>query len=112
MSRESRLATEQRTVRVMIEMYCRAHHRFDGGMCDECEELDRYAAGRIDRCPFQEAKPVCARCRVHCYRREQRERIREVMRFSGPRMLLHHPWLALLHGLAGLRRPAEGAARG
>jgi hypothetical protein len=28
-----------------------------------------------------------------------RERVREVMRFAGPRMLLHHPILAIRHQL-------------
>jgi len=26
-----------------------------------------------------------------------REKVREVMRYSGPRMILRHPWLALMH---------------
>jgi hypothetical protein len=40
---------------------------------------------------------------VHCYRAQQRERIRRVMRYSGPRMLLAHPLLALLHLLDARR---------
>jgi hypothetical protein len=32
-----------------------------------------------------------------------RDRIRKVMRFSGPRMLFLHPTLALLHLLDGLK---------
>jgi hypothetical protein len=34
-----------------------------------------------------------------------RERVRQVMRFAGPRMLLHHPLLAIAH-LLKERRPA------
>jgi hypothetical protein len=41
--------------------------------------------------------------RALCYTPDMRERIRAVMRFSGPRMLLHHPWLALMHLVDGLR---------
>lgn len=38
-----------------------------------------------------------ANCKVHCYKPEVREQIRQVMRFSGPRMLLYHPVLAVWH---------------
>jgi hypothetical protein len=34
-----------------------------------------------------------------------RERIREVMRYSGPRMLLSHPLMAIRHLIDGLRKP-------
>jgi len=100
-----RLGREKRTVAAMIALYCRARHGSTGALCSSCEELRTYAELRIDRCRFHAAKPVCARCAVHCYSSERRERIREVMRFSGPRMMLHHPLLALLHGVDSLRRP-------
>jgi hypothetical protein len=98
-----RLAREKKTVAVMIGMYCRAHH--DGGPfpCGECSALLDYALRRIDRCRFHSAKPVCSRCRVHCYQQDRRERIRQVMRYAGPRMLLKHPLLALLHLLDARR---------
>ena len=35
--------------------------------------------------------------RQHCYKPEMREKIREVMRFSGPRMLLVHLAAAIRH---------------
>ena len=44
-----------------------------------------------------EEKTFCANCKVHCYKPEMREQIRQVMRFSGPRMLLYHPFLAIWH---------------
>lgn len=37
-----------------------------------------------------------------------REQIKAVMRYAGPRMLLHHPILALFHMLDGLRKPCPG----
>ncbi len=70
--------------------------------CAECRRLYDYACRRIDRCPHGIAKPVCASCVTHCYSKEERDRIRSVMRFSGPRMLTRHPVLALLHVLDGL----------
>ena len=47
--------------------------------------------------PFMKEKTFCANCKVHCYKPEMREKIRKVMRFSGPRMLLYHPALAVWH---------------
>ena len=59
--------------------------------------LDEYARNRSDRCPFMETQTFCANCRVHCCKLEMRAQIREVMRYSGPRMMLHHPVMAVRH---------------
>jgi hypothetical protein len=56
-----------------------------------------YAAKRLAVCTFGEEKPVCAKCQVHCYGKAMREKVREVMRYAGPRMIWRHPWLALMH---------------
>ena len=87
---------EKETVSLMIAIYCRAHH---GGktLCRECAALDAYARQRSDKCPFMETKTFCSNCKVHCYRKDMREKIREVMRFCGPRMIFHHPIMAVRH---------------
>ena len=87
---------EKENVSLMIRLYCRQKH---GGktLCPECAALDTYARQRSDKCPFMETKTFCSNCKVHCYRKDMREKIREVMRFSGPRMLLHHPIMAIHH---------------
>jgi hypothetical protein len=89
----------------MIGLYCRRNHRQDAGLCPECAALHAYAMLRLERCRFGADKPVCADCPVHCYRPDMRARIREVMRFAGPRMLLAHPLLAIAHLLDKLRKP-------
>jgi predicted amidophosphoribosyltransferase len=94
-----RLNRERHTVRVMIGLACRGKHHHVRELCPECQELLDYAMQRIDRCPYHENKPTCARCPIHCYRPEMRERIRQVMRYAGPRMLLFYPTLALRHYL-------------
>jgi hypothetical protein len=99
----ARIAREKRTIQAMIEVFCRARHRSHGALCPECQELYGYAVARLDRCPFGAEKTTCAKCPVHCYKPAMRERIREVMRFAGPRMLFHHPVLAALHVLDDLR---------
>lgn len=89
----------------MIGMYCRAHHDTSGAeLCDDCRTLHEYAMVRIDKCPFCPEKPTCANCPVHCYRPDPREHMRTVMRYSGPHMLLRHPYLAVMHVLDGRRR--------
>ena len=65
------------------------------GLCGECRELLEYSLARLDHCKFGNAKTKCHKCPVHCYRPDMREKIRTVMRFSGPRMLLYHPLEAL-----------------
>lgn len=97
------MAREERTVEAMIRLFCRERHA-GGALCPECSELLAYARERLRRCPFQEGKTACGRCPVHCYRPALRERVRVVMRYAGPRMLWHHPLLALHHLLDGRRR--------
>ncbi|MBQ8834041.1 MAG: nitrous oxide-stimulated promoter family protein [Oscillospiraceae bacterium] len=87
---------EKETVSLMIAIYCRHHH---GGspLCPDCAALDAYARQRSDKCPFMETKTFCSNCKVHCYKKDMREKIRAVMRYSGPRMLFHHPVMAIRH---------------
>lgn len=82
----------------MIALYCKKrHHTGKTGLCSECKTLSDYAVMRSDNCPFMETKTFCSNCKVHCYKPEMRERIRRVMRFSGPRMIFHHPVAAIRH---------------
>ena len=98
---------EARTIEAMIRIYCRDDHGAQqDGLCPECAELQSYAGLRLEKCPFQEDKPTCAKCAVHCYTPVLRERVRAVMRYAGPRMLLRHPVLALMHLIVDGRRNA------
>ena len=90
----NRIDWEKRTVRHMIELWCRKNHGGQG-LCAECRELLEYSLARLEHCKFGNAKTKCHKCPVHCYRPDMREKIRTVMRFSGPRMLLYHPLEAL-----------------
>ena len=88
---------EKQTVSCMIALYCQKKHHTKDGLCGGCDALDAYARQRSDKCPFMETKTFCSNCRVHCYKSDMREKIREVMRFSGPRMILVHPVMAIRH---------------
>ena len=92
----SKREREKETVSLMIAIYCRKKHG-SKQLCPECAALDAYAKMRSDKCPFMETKTFCSNCKVHCYKKDMREKIREVMRFSGPRMIFHHPIMAIRH---------------
>ena len=66
-----------------VGVYCqRKHGTAEGSLCEECADLLDYARQRLARCPF-DPKPKCKDCKVHCYRGDYRDRIRDVMKFSG-----------------------------
>lgn len=111
---------EAQMVSQMIALWCRGHH--DGGraagaagndegatrvklglrtitLCPECAELQKYAVARIERCPHMGTKTFCSACPSHCYRPTMREKIREVMRWSGPRMIRYRPITAIRHAM-------------
>lgn len=85
-----RIEWEKTTVQHMIELWCNKKH---GGnpLCEDCRSLLEYSLSRLDHCKFGEEKTKCHKCEIHCYRPDMREKIRQVMRFSGPRMIVHHP---------------------
>lgn len=87
---------EIKTLGVMIDMYCRRHHDVDKP-CESCRELFDYTRERTLKCPFGEGKPVCAKCKIHCYKPEMRVKVKEVMKFSGHKMISVHPMLAIRH---------------
>ena len=98
MDTQTKREREKALVTQMIALYCRGNHKTrKGQLCPECAALSEYACQRSDKCPFIETKTFCSNCKVHCYKPEMREKIRAVMRYSGPRMMLHHPVTAIRH---------------
>lgn len=98
-----RIEREQLTVERMIRIYCR-HKDGNREMCAGCRMLLDYARQRLSKCPFGENKTSCRKCSVHCYRQDMKDRIRVVMRYSGPRMMFYHPIAAIRHIIDELRR--------
>lgn len=71
-----------------IGVYCRGKHQTrKGELCAECAEFLRYAEMKRRKCPL-DPKPDCKKCPIHCYGKAQRAKIREVMGYSGRRLLL------------------------
>jgi hypothetical protein len=90
---------EKQIITLMVELYCRKNHGAEV-ICPDCEELLSYALKRLDKCIYGDEKPACKHCPVHCYKSVMREKIREIMRWSGPRMIFYRPGAAIIHTLS------------
>jgi hypothetical protein len=100
-----RLKREHATLTCMAVIYCGDHHEHgDSKLCDQCDNLMSYSERRLQKCPYGQAKPTCANCPVHCYKKAQRQEVRRIMRYAGPRMIWRHPIRALTHSFDKLRR--------
>lgn len=108
-----------------IALYCHSKHRDQGrtpvklkacdvqaiygkplNLCPSCQKLLAHAFAKRGRCPL-DPKPDCRKCPVHCYAPKYRAQIREVMKYSGPRLVIRGRLGYLLH-LIGWR-PGEYA---
>jgi hypothetical protein len=86
------------------QVYCRAKHhgptvamelpgtlqascRNEVSLCADCKEFLSYALRKRTLCPLN-PKPSCKHCPIHCYSHEYRTKAREIMAFSGRRMIL------------------------
>ena len=97
-----RIEEEKRVAEQMIRLYCQKNEGHKE-LCPRCKELLDYAHSRLDRCRYGEDKPTCKKCPTHCYRPEMREKIKMVMRWSGPRMVFYHPLAAIRHLLREIK---------
>lgn len=96
---------EKKLIPVMIGKYCKGKHRAERKAqgvrrketCADCRELTEYALFRLEKCPFKQNKKFCSVCKIHCYKPQMREKIKRVMKYSGPRMLFSHPIYAISH---------------
>jgi hypothetical protein len=113
------IAHDTRVLGDFVSIFCDGHHRdrareaavTDGAalglygrkrpsLCAECAGHLGYAEKRRAYCP-KGPKPFCAHCDTHCYRPEEREWQRSMMRYSGPRS-----W-SRGHAIDGIRHVLE-----
>ena len=80
----------------MIRLYCRRKEH-NAELCEACRSLLSYACRRLETSRNGYHKGACKQCKDHSYPPAQRQKIRAVMRYAGPRMLLYHPLEALRH---------------
>jgi hypothetical protein len=90
-----------RLIGKFVEVYCDGKH---GGlekqpfplpenlgarrMCDECARFMAYAVARRLKCPLEAEKPSCKHCRIHCYAAPQLAKVKEIMAFSGRKLMM------------------------
>ena len=99
------LMRDLKTLALFIDLYCRYKHadcprqpvdlrthnvsEIAGKsivLCPECTKLLTHAFVKRSHCPMH-PKPMCKHCPSHCYHPSYRAQIREVMKFSGRKML-------------------------
>ena len=100
-----KIEKEKRISFLMIDLYYKKHKELSNG---EKEELKKYVELRLNKCPFQENKTFCSNCKIRCYKKDMQEKIIMVMRYSGPRMILYHPILAIRHLRESKREKKNG----
>lgn len=93
-----RIEREKKTIKLMIDIYCQKKHGSKKGeLCEECSELHEYANKRLSLCKFGDNKTTCAKCKIHCYKKDMKIKIKEVMKFSGPRLMVYNPLELVKH---------------
>ena len=122
--RDPVISKDVRVVGDFVRIFCDGNHRdrdraplssagVDEGcykrppvVCEECAGLMVYAEKRRALCPL-DPKPFCSNCETHCYKPDLRRYMREVMRYAGPRSMLHgHAVEGVRHLIAGRRHKA------
>lgn len=99
------LEKEKKIIPIMIAKYCKGNHKAERKaqgvkgklVCAECKELTEYALFRLDKCPFKVNKKFCSFCKIHCYKPEMRGRIKQVMKYSGHRLMFRYPIFCFSH---------------
>lgn len=97
-----KLEVELKTIKKMTRLYCRQHHRQID--CERCHSFVEYAEKKLDRCVYGQDKPACKHCPIHCYKPEQKNLAKIIMRYAGPKMLIMHPILAIKHLLKSRKK--------
>lgn len=88
---------EKALVSEMIALYCKKRHGTKGGLCPECAALAAYARKKERKMPFYGDQDLLLQLPGALLPTGNEGKIRAVMRFSGPRMMLCHPVPALRH---------------
>ena len=99
---DSKKSKEIKVLADFISVFCREKHRTEAKdifvsseprlagilgnkdimLCQDCRKLLSHGIAKLLLCPY-DPKPMCKKCETHCYAPGYREKIRQVMRFSG-----------------------------
>jgi YbgA-like uncharacterized protein len=92
----TRIDREKRIITNMLLLYCKDHHN-SLELCESCNDLKEYTFKRLISCPFEKNKPTCSKCTNHCYNKIEKKKIKEVMKYAGPKMLRKFPKDTILY---------------
>jgi len=92
-----KINNEKIIVKMMIDYYCKKNHFPEKNLCCDCEKVIEYAWLKLDKCFYGENKPACLKCEIHCYSAPMRKKIKDIMRYSGPRMIYIYPVASIKH---------------
>ncbi len=97
------LERDLKTLATFIRVYCHGKHdrqslvvmrgfdlrKIHGKpleLCPECTKLLQHALVKRTHCP-RDPKPQCKHCPTHCYAKNYRQQIREVMKYAGMKLM-------------------------
>ena len=112
-------AKQRKDIKVLcsfVSVFCRENHRAEAKetfaikderaqqalgtktllLCGDCQKLLQHGIAKLLLCPY-DPKPMCKKCPAHCYAPGYRERMRQVMRFSGLYLVKHGRLDLLFH---------------
>lgn len=92
----NRIRKEKETVGLMIKLYCKKKHS-SMELCSQCTELLEYAKKKLSNCTYGNEKSYCVKCTTPCYNVDMKLKIKSVMRFSGPRLIIYKPMEFIRH---------------
>jgi Nitrous oxide-stimulated promoter len=103
---DPKVISDLKTLVKFIEVYCDGHHDDTGReavelkthnlqeltgkqprLCSGCQKLLAHALVKRTVCPM-DPKPPCKHCPSHCYRPNYRQKIQEVMKYSGRKLVM------------------------
>lgn len=105
---DGKKSKDMRVLADFIAIFCRENHRAETRdifsikddrlrqalgdkelvLCADCSRLFNHGAAKLLLCPY-DPKPMCKKCKTHCYAPGYRGKVREVMRFSGRYLIKH-----------------------
>ncbi len=90
-----------RLIGKFVEVYCAGKHHAaervtitlpaglrERSICKECSSFLEYAVAKRLKCPLEADKPTCKHCRIHCYDKPHREKVREIMSYAGRKLMM------------------------
>ena len=86
--RENHQAEDRTVFSYKADGWCQVMRNKDLVLCQNCSRLLKHGITKLLLCPY-DPKPMCKKCKTHCYAPGYREKVRKVMRFSGSYLIRH-----------------------